>query len=692
MSRADIGPLLHDLAIAWRAISAYPPGHPTAADALARAQASLSTVLATVGELELGAARDGLLWGEERFDGTAALRLAELLRRRGAAGVRIAAGADARAIETLLRALVADPRRAREAGSLARELEAAGVNGLVVHDLDFSAFHLLDRDETAPLPEAGGLWERLIRRLLTGGQITGERWAAWTAEGRGAGGLFAALLGLPGAAGGAWSPAVGDAALAAAAADFVERPDPETATAIGFVWTAVDAPRRVRLAAALADAIAAAPGGAAGAERLLAALPGDAAEAVRATLAEAAAAAAAAQPALLDAATLERLRRLFATGDLDAAGDAATLAAVEAILELPRGPEQAPVPAAARALADDLSGLPLARAAATALTDLALRPDLPAERIARVLPRLVAAYRELLAGSRLRPCVEAAERVARRAGEPDAVAPIFRAALGRMGDAESVAALVAGLRLASGDDPEPARELLAVLGGGAVRHLLLALATEEDRGARYRLLELLAALGPVVARDAAALLADSRWYVVRNMLVLLRRVGDPGSLPHVRRATQHPDLRVRLEAIRNLFAFEAAASRDLLRAAIHDPDPRLAGEAIELAGAHGITEAVQPLVDLLAGWDLFGRRRPLRLKAIRSLAELADGAALPGLARFGARFPWPPVAAEERLAVYRSLGAYPPAARRELVERGRRSRDPEVRRLARELAVVEGAR
>jgi len=163
-------------------------------------------------------------------------------------------------------------------------------------------------------------------------------------------------------------------------------------------------------------------------------------------------------------------------------------------------------------------------------------------------------------------------------------------------------------------------------------------------------------------------------------------VGDPGSLPDVRRATAHPDLRVRLEAIRNLFAFEAAASRDLLRAAIHDPDPRLAAEAIELAGAHGIVEAVEPLVELLAAWDPFGRRRALRLKAIRALAELADGRALPPLTRYGARYPWPPVAAEERRALYRSLEAYPAEARRELVERGRRSRDPEVRLLARQLA------
>ena len=426
-----------------------------------------------------------------------------------------------------------------------------------------------------------------------------------------------------------------------------------------------------------------------GSERLLGALPEGPAEAVRDALAAAAAASAAAagaEPGRLDAATLERLRRLFASADLDAAAEAVTPAAVAAILELPRGPDEVVPPAAALAVAGELAESPLEVAIATALTDLALRPELPGDRAAGVLERLVATYRSLLAGGRLPLCIGMARRIAARAAAADDGASPCRAALDRMADADSVAALVTGLRRLPNDDYGPPRELLGVLGGGAVRHLLLTLAVEDDRGARHRLLELLAALGPVVARDAAAMLSDPRWYVVRNILVLLRRVGDPGSLPDVRRATAHPDLRVRLEAIRNLFAFEAAASRDLLRAAIHDPDPRLAAEAIELAGAHGIVEAVEPLVELLAAWDPFGRRRALRLKAIRALAELADGRALPPLTRYGARYPWPPVAAEERRALYRSLEAYPAEARRELVERGRRSRDPEVRLLARQLA------
>ena len=146
--------------------------------------------------------------------------------------------------------------------------------GIVVHDLDFSGFHLVEDGDRAPLPEAGGLWDRMIRRLLAGGQLAG-RAVGRPGTPRGAAPAVCSppCSASPAPPPGPWAPDAGDAALAAAAADFVERPDAETGAAIGLLWQTVDPPRRVRLAAALADAIESAPGAGAGSEQLLAALP-----------------------------------------------------------------------------------------------------------------------------------------------------------------------------------------------------------------------------------------------------------------------------------------------------------------------------------------------------------------------------------------------------------------------------------
>jgi HEAT repeat protein len=220
------------------------------------------------------------------------------------------------------------------------------------------------------------------------------------------------------------------------------------------------------------------------------------------------------------------------------------------------------------------------------------------------------------------------------------------------------------------------------LGLAAARGFLVALAEEKDKSRRRRLLDLLVSIGPLIAQPATELLEDERWYVVRNMIVLLQRVGDRSALPAVRRCAEHHDMRVRLEAIKWLLAYDPEVPRALLEQAINDPDPKLAEAAIVLAGSYGIKEAVAPLLAVVEGLDLMGRRRSLRVKALKALGDLGDPSVLPRLDRYF-RNPrlLPLIALEERRAAFRSLAMYPPSARWPYVERGLRARDPEIRRL-----------
>jgi HEAT repeat protein len=255
----------------------------------------------------------------------------------------------------------------------------------------------------------------------------------------------------------------------------------------------------------------------------------------------------------------------------------------------------------------------------------------------------------------------------------------------QLAESRTLAALVAASRQPGGPPFVQVQSLVLALGASAAHGLLEALAAEPDRGRRLRLIELAASLGPAIVPETRRLLADSRWYVVRNMVLLLRRVHDKTAMSEILRCADHPDLRVRLEAIRALFAFDTKVPRDLLTRTIHNPDPRLAEAAVLLSGQHGITQATDLLVEILLRWDLLGRRRSLRLKALRALADLADPAVLPRLDRFFRERPFPVVALEERRAAYRLLGSYDPAARAPYIARGERSRDSLIRDICRAL-------
>lgn len=690
-----------DLAIASRAISAYPTGHPAAVSGLAKACAAITALLAETGPAELATTRETLLWNDRRFASPTATQLAKLLRRRRAAGFALEPGVTQAELEIFLRAIALDAKSAREAGSLAAELAAAGLAHIRVRDLDFSAVALVEGDEEVTAPEAGALAQRLVRRLLASGGLPPAELAAWITSGKSAADLLQLLLDTGGTdpAFSGWGPAAFATALQAAVEDFCEAPDADRAAGIAALHQRLGIAARERLIVELSAGVARHSPAATQSSlaELQAALPAAAAGELRLAVDRAASsgpgelAGATAPAPRLNAQQLAQLRRAFAGSDLDALGAPATTAEpLATLLGLPEDRADLALPPAAAEVARELADTSVERASLVALAELAERFEVGAAELPAILLRLEAGYRRLLAAGSLRRAIVLLERVQRNAAGVDARPTAFRRAAERMSGRESLQALVGALAELPDETLALLPELLQRLGPTAVRHLLGVLAETDNRRLRHLLLDLLARLGPVVVRDATSLLSDNRWYVVRNVLLLLRRVGDPGSVPAVRKCADHPDLRVRLEAIRNLFAFDRDVPRELLRRALTHSDPRQAEAAMELAGEHAFAEAVEPIVSYLRAHDLFGRRRAVRLKAIRALAAIGDPAALDGLARFRARFQLLPPAVEERRELYRTLASYPQEARRVWIESGLRSRDEEIRSISTGLADLPG--
>jgi hypothetical protein len=303
------------------------------------------------------------------------------------------------------------------------------------------------------------------------------------------------------------------------------------------------------------------------------------------------------------------------------------------------------------------------------------------DKAAAVLARLEQVVEGAVARGAFETAAAAIEGMARLAADPsvpEATRAILAERRDRLARGEALSVL-AGALGTPGAAPGAAVRLVRLLGPGAIRELLRALVEEQLRTRRRRIFDLLTALGADVVPEATRWLSDPNWFVVRNMIALLRAVGDRTSLGTLRHLTVHADQRVRLEALRSLLELDPAAGHDGLLAAMTDADPRAATAAVELAGQHGGPAVLEPLLALLAPWDLRGRRRPVRLAALHALGRIGRPEALPRLASFFRErwLPFPSVA--ERRAAYESLHGYPPDARAGLVERGRRSRDAEIR-------------
>ncbi|HEX5387239.1 MAG TPA: HEAT repeat domain-containing protein [Gemmatimonadales bacterium] len=217
------------------------------------------------------------------------------------------------------------------------------------------------------------------------------------------------------------------------------------------------------------------------------------------------------------------------------------------------------------------------------------------------------------------------------------------------------------------------------LGAAALPPLLDALAAREERGARAWLLRVLAGLGLTAATAAIERLPGAPWFVQRNLLLLLGRIGEwPegfSPLPYARES--HPA--VRREAVK------LGLSRPVLRTetvltALGDSDQRVVTLALRAACEDCPPDAVSRLEAIATD----GRRdREMRARAVRALGGSRTPTALERLLELAlTRRRWLPSRlapkSPEVLAAVSSLAAFwsddPGAAK--VVAMARRHADP----------------
>lgn len=73
---------------------------------------------------------------------------------------------------------------------------------------------------------------------------------------------------------------------------------------------------------------------------------------------------------------------------------------------------------------------------------------------------------------------------------------------------------------------------------------------------------------------------DKRWYVVRNSITILTRIGDKRSVGYLEKAAKHDDRRVRLELVKALRESPGDEALTVLRTLVHDPDAEVRREAV----------------------------------------------------------------------------------------------------------------
>jgi HEAT repeat protein len=181
--------------------------------------------------------------------------------------------------------------------------------------------------------------------------------------------------------------------------------------------------------------------------------------------------------------------------------------------------------------------------------------------------------------------------------------------------------------------------MIMARGTQAIPLLLDALANEETRRVRQRLLRILSEMGTEVGELVVERFDDDRWFVLRNLAMILGEVGDPSMVEQLSPLLKHADARVRQEAVASTIKLGGPQAVALLIGALDDEDPTIYLMAIHGLGYHGNADAVARIRKLLKASNFRGRSTDLVRTAAIAVGRLSDEESRGILTRLS-RAPW----------------------------------------------------
>lgn len=224
--------------------------------------------------------------------------------------------------------------------------------------------------------------------------------------------------------------------------------------------------------------------------------------------------------------------------------------------------------------------------------------------------------------------------------KPPWVQPEAEHAIATLGDSSGIEYLIGKLC-----QKDPALDddlifLVVALGDAAVPSLVERLAEEETLSARRKLMGTLSRLGPVALPRLIAGLKDSRWYLVRNLALVLGNIGLPEAIPSLRPALAHADLRVRREAVKAMTRIGTPAAADALLERLGDPDPGARQSVMAALGTLKVTRAIGPLAEVARQFSALAKDAETQKAAILALGAIGDPQVVPVLVELLCRRTW----------------------------------------------------
>ena len=187
---------------------------------------------------------------------------------------------------------------------------------------------------------------------------------------------------------------------------------------------------------------------------------------------------------------------------------------------------------------------------------------------------------------------------------------------------------------------EDVNAYLSLLQKNSIKPLIKLLGELKNSKARRVFCDALAEIGKNAIEMFTPFIDDRRWYLVRNIIYILGRIGKEQSLPYIQKAFNHEENRVRREAIQALGLIGGPKAIGLLVKALTDNDVRIRCMAAINLGKGGKKVGLIPLLEVVQSKDFY-KREPAEIKAFfNAIGMVGSNEAVPVLQQLLERKSW----------------------------------------------------
>jgi hypothetical protein len=149
-------------------------------------------------------------------------------------------------------------------------------------------------------------------------------------------------------------------------------------------------------------------------------------------------------------------------------------------------------------------------------------------------------------------------------------------------------------------DEEVFKEFIALLDEESITPLVKVLGELKTFRVREKVIDALVHIGRRDIKTLALALSDYRWYVVRNIIYILRKIGDKGAIEYLLKIISHGDIRVRKEAVKALAELGGEEVLQSFAQRLDDPDEEVRILSVKAIGNIGSENAKRIILEKIS--------------------------------------------------------------------------------------------